>query len=87
MIKFATKTNANFPDEMQRRRDFYTAHPEVKPSGLEQRGEASYQHLLTPEETICLSLNYHESSGPPRLNMRKHFSNESMRSVLMFQIS
>ncbi|GJQ81920.1 hypothetical protein Trydic_g20388 [Trypoxylus dichotomus] len=55
-----------FQNEMQRRRDFYMAHPEVKPSGLEQRGETSYQHLLTPEETICLSLNYHESTGPPR---------------------
>lgn len=54
---------------MQRRRDFYMAHPEGKPSGLEQRGEASYQHLLSPEETICLSLNYHDSTGPPRLDL------------------
>ncbi|KAJ8973010.1 hypothetical protein NQ317_004608 [Molorchus minor] len=48
-----------FQNEMQRRREFYDKHPEVKPSNLEQCEEASYQHLLTPEETVCLTLSYH----------------------------
>lgn len=52
---------------MQRRRDFYDNHPKAKPSSLEQCGEASYQHLLTPEETICLTLSYHGSNTTPRL--------------------
>lgn len=55
-----------FQNEMCRRREFYTSHPEVRPSDLEQCGEASYQHILSPDETICLSLNYHDTSGPPR---------------------
>lgn len=45
-------------DETQKRRDFYAAHPESKPSGLETRAEASYQHLLTPDEMLCISLMY-----------------------------
>lgn len=53
-------------DEMRRRRDYYASHPEARPSGLEQCGEASYQHLLSPDETICLSLSYHGSSGTTR---------------------
>lgn len=55
-----------FVDEMQRRREFYEGHPEAKPSNLETCGEAAYQHLLTPEETVCLTLNYHGSNGTPR---------------------
>ncbi|KAB0794630.1 hypothetical protein PPYR_11469 [Photinus pyralis] len=55
-----------FQNEMCRRREFYTSHPDARPSDLEQCGEASYQHILSPDETICLSLNYHDSSGPPR---------------------
>ncbi|CAG9831081.1 unnamed protein product [Diabrotica balteata] len=55
-----------FQNEMQRRRDFYDSHPEAKPSSLEQCGEASYQHLLTPEETICLTLSYHGADNNPR---------------------
>lgn len=51
---------------MRRRREYYAAHPEARPSGLEQCGEASYQHLLSPDETICLSLNYHGGNGTPR---------------------
>lgn len=53
-------------DEMKRRREYYASHPEARPSGLEQCGEASYQHLLSPDETICLSLSYHSSSGTTR---------------------
>ncbi|KAJ8957916.1 hypothetical protein NQ318_001913 [Aromia moschata] len=55
-----------FQNEMQRRREFYENHPEAKPSSLEQCGEASYQHLLTPEETICLTLSYHGCNNTPR---------------------
>lgn len=53
-------------DEMRRRREYYAAHPEARPSGLEQCGEASYQHLLSPDETICLALSYHDSNNTPR---------------------
>ncbi|XP_018335423.1 mucin-5AC [Agrilus planipennis] len=55
-----------FQNEMCKRREFYTSHPEVRPSNLEQCGEVSYQHILSPDETICISLNYHGHSGPPR---------------------
>ncbi|KAF5307424.1 hypothetical protein FQR65_LT06938 [Abscondita terminalis] len=55
-----------FQNEMCRRREFYQSHPEGRPSNLEQCGEASYQHILSPDETICLSLNYHGSGTPPR---------------------
>nr|XP_023014389.1 uncharacterized protein YMR317W-like isoform X2 [Leptinotarsa decemlineata] len=55
-----------FQNEMQKRRAFYDSHPESKPSSLEQCGEATYQHLLTPEETICLTLAYHGSEDRPR---------------------
>ncbi|XP_065168180.1 cell surface glycoprotein 1-like [Atheta coriaria] len=47
-----------YHNETQKRRDFYAAHPESKPSGLETRAEASYQHLLTPDEMLCISLMY-----------------------------
>lgn len=52
---------------MQRRRQFYESHPEAKPSSLEQCGEVAYQYLLTPEETICLTLSYHGADNKPRL--------------------
>nr|CAH7748336.1 unnamed protein product [Callosobruchus chinensis] len=55
-----------FQNETQRRREFYESHPESKPSTLEQCSEAAYQYLLTPEETVCLTLVYHESGGRPR---------------------
>nr|CAI5818140.1 unnamed protein product [Callosobruchus analis] len=55
-----------FQNEMQRRREFYENRPESKPSTLEQCSEAAYQYLLTPEETVCLTLVYHESGGKPR---------------------
>lgn len=55
-----------FQNEMCRRREFYSCHPEGRPSNLEQCGEASYQHILSPDESICLSLNYHGSAAPPR---------------------
>lgn len=55
-----------FLDEMQRRRDFYAAHAEAKPSSFELGNEAAYQHLLSPDETICLSLSYHGSNGTTR---------------------
>ncbi|KAG5900094.1 hypothetical protein JTB14_016063 [Gonioctena quinquepunctata] len=55
-----------FHNEMQKRRAFYESHPESKPSSLEQCGEAAYQHLLTPEETVCLTLGYHGSEDKPR---------------------
>lgn len=51
---------------MQRRRQYYSDHPDIKPSGLEQCGEASYQHLLTPDESICISFNYHGNSRTKR---------------------
>ncbi|XP_057671095.1 mucin-2-like isoform X1 [Diorhabda carinulata] len=55
-----------FQNEMQRRREFYDNHPEAKPSSLEQCGVVAYQHLLTPEETICLTLSYHGADNKPR---------------------
>ncbi|KAF5281372.1 hypothetical protein FQA39_LY17814 [Lamprigera yunnana] len=55
-----------FQNEMCNRREFYESHPQTRPSNLEQCGEASYQHILSPDESICLSLNYHGSTGPPR---------------------
>ncbi|XP_017768909.1 PREDICTED: flocculation protein FLO11-like [Nicrophorus vespilloides] len=55
-----------FQNEMQRRRQYYSDHPDIKPSGLEQCGEASYQHLLTPDESICISFNYHGNSRTKR---------------------
>lgn len=57
---------------MQRRRDFYESHPEGKPSSLEMCGEAAYQHLLTPEESVCLTLNYHGSNNTPRWVKRRY---------------
>lgn len=55
-----------FHNEMQRRNDFYAAHPENKPSGVDELKESNYQYLLLPEEKICISLNYHDSDGTPR---------------------
>ncbi|CAG9820633.1 unnamed protein product [Phaedon cochleariae] len=55
-----------FQNEMQKRRTFYENHPDSKPTSLEQCGEASYQYLLTAEESICLTLSYHGSDNKPR---------------------
>ncbi|CAH1986413.1 unnamed protein product [Acanthoscelides obtectus] len=55
-----------YQNEMRRRREFYNSHPEAKPSNLEQCSEAAYLHLLTPEETVCLTMVYHDSGGKPR---------------------
>lgn len=59
---------------MQRRREYYAAHPEAKPSGLEQCGEANYQHLLSPDETICLALSYQGSKDSTRYVQIKIFN-------------
>lgn len=55
-----------FQKEAQKRNEFYTEHPDAKPSELEQNEEATYQYLLTPQETICVSLVYHDSKNTPR---------------------
>lgn len=47
---------------MQRRQDYYASHPEAKPSLAEQKKEAAYQHIFSPDETICITLNYHGSN-------------------------
>lgn len=60
-----------FSDEMQRRKDFYTSHPEAKPSGSEQNGVFSYQHLLSADETVCLSLSY--QGNKETLRYSSHF--------------
>ncbi|XP_049824399.1 polycomb group protein Psc [Aethina tumida] len=48
-----------FHDEMQRRKDFYDKHPESKPSQLEQTVESNYQHILSPEECVSLTLTHY----------------------------
>ncbi|KAJ8913690.1 hypothetical protein NQ315_007407 [Exocentrus adspersus] len=55
-----------FHNETQRRREYYESHAEAKPSALETCNEAAYQYLLTPEESIYLTLSYHGSNATPR---------------------
>jgi hypothetical protein len=44
-------------NEVQRRRDFYSARPDAKPN-LDQIGD-DYQHIITPDEPVSLTLCYY----------------------------
>lgn len=52
-----------FTDEMCRRRDFYSKHPEHKPSSAEESGEVTqFSHIYTADESISLSLEYYNNN-------------------------
>lgn len=56
-----------FQNEMLRRKSFYASHPEEKKNlDVEELGEANYQHILAPDENICVALNYKDSPLTPR---------------------
>jgi hypothetical protein len=52
-----------FIDEMRWRREFYAKHPEAQPTSLIDQGVVGDQsHIYTPDEVICLSLEYFKSA-------------------------
>ncbi|XP_022907092.2 uncharacterized protein [Onthophagus taurus] len=55
-----------YQEEMCRRRDFYISHPEATPTVLEEKNETLYDYILSPEDNVCVSLNYYGSKVLPR---------------------
>lgn len=56
-----------FIDEMRCRREFYAKHSEAQPTSCLDQGEVSDQsNIYTPDEAICLSLEYFKSTTPDK---------------------
>ncbi|XP_066144216.1 polycomb group protein Psc-like isoform X3 [Euwallacea fornicatus] len=55
-----------YHNESKRRKLFYESNPSTKPSICEENVAALYEFILTPEESINLTLNYYACTATPR---------------------
>lgn len=53
-------------DEAKRRKIFYDTNQTSKPSVSEENMASYYEHILSPDENINLTLNYDGCSTTPR---------------------
>lgn len=52
--------------ELSRRKEYYQNNTDAKPTVFEQSTEELYNYILSPEETLYVTLSYYGSSGKPR---------------------